>query len=127
MIRLPTVRLPNIGAKRKEEKGKGRRAVPAKTAEESVPARRRPEDSEEREYFVVVQDIPSDINSSDLDVEIARKVTYMVRAQDTQYNSQPVLRIRDVYPGSRILIFTHPGSRIPDPGSRIPDPGSKNR
>jgi hypothetical protein len=33
-----------------------------------------------------------------------------------------VLRIRDVYPGSRILIFTHSGSRIPDPGSRIPDP-----
>ncbi len=26
-----------------------------------------------------------------------------------------MLRIRDVYPGSRILIFTHPGSRIPDP------------
>jgi hypothetical protein len=26
-----------------------------------------------------------------------------------------VWRIRDVYPGSRILIFTHPGSRIPDP------------
>jgi hypothetical protein len=24
----------------------------------------------------------------------------------------PVLRIRDVYPGSQILIFTHPGSRI---------------
>ncbi len=35
----------------------------------------------------------------------------------------PVLRIRDVYPVSRILIFTHPGSRISDPGSRIPDPG----
>jgi hypothetical protein len=33
-----------------------------------------------------------------------------------------VWRIRDVYPGSRILIFTHPGSRIPDLGSRIPDP-----
>jgi hypothetical protein len=33
-----------------------------------------------------------------------------------------VLQIRDVYPGSRILIFTHPGSQIPDPGSRIPDP-----
>jgi hypothetical protein len=32
-----------------------------------------------------------------------------------------VLGIRDVYPGSRILIFTHPGSRIPDLGSRIPD------
>ncbi len=27
---------------------------------------------------------------------------------------------------SRILIFTHPGSRISDPGSRIPDPGFKN-
>jgi hypothetical protein len=33
-----------------------------------------------------------------------------------------VLRIRDVYPGSRILIFTYPGSRISDPGSQIPDP-----
>ena len=32
---------------------------------------------------------------------------------------QSVLRIRDVYPGSRILIFTYPGSRISDPGSRI--------
>jgi hypothetical protein len=32
---------------------------------------------------------------------------------------KPVLRIRDVYPGSRIMIFTHPGSRISDPGSRI--------
>jgi hypothetical protein len=30
----------------------------------------------------------------------------------------PVWRIRDVYPGSRILIFTHPGSRILDPGSK---------
>jgi hypothetical protein len=36
-----------------------------------------------------------------------------------------VLRIRDVYPGSQILIFTHPGSRIPDFGSRIPDFGSR--
>jgi hypothetical protein len=33
-----------------------------------------------------------------------------------------VWRIRDVYPGSRILIFTHPGSRISDLGSRISDP-----
>jgi hypothetical protein len=32
--------------------------------------------------------------------------------------SLAVLRIRDVYPGSRILIFTHPGSRISDPGSK---------
>jgi hypothetical protein len=30
----------------------------------------------------------------------------------------PVLRIRYVYPGSRILIFTHPGSWISDPGSK---------
>ncbi len=29
-----------------------------------------------------------------------------------------VWRIRDVYPGSRILIFTHPGSRVPDLGSK---------
>ncbi len=29
-----------------------------------------------------------------------------------------VLRIRDVYPRSRILIFTHPRSRILDPGSK---------
>jgi hypothetical protein len=36
-----------------------------------------------------------------------------------------VLRIRDVYPGSRILIFTHPGSQISNPGSRIWDPGSQ--
>jgi hypothetical protein len=37
----------------------------------------------------------------------------------------PVLRIRDVYPGSRIRMFPSPGSRILDPGSkrfRIPDP-----
>jgi hypothetical protein len=27
-------------------------------------------------------------------------------------NMKTVLQIRDVYPGSRILIFTHPGSRI---------------
>jgi hypothetical protein len=33
-----------------------------------------------------------------------------------------VLRIRDVYPGSRILIFTLPGSRISVTGSRIPNP-----
>jgi hypothetical protein len=38
-----------------------------------------------------------------------------------------VLRIRDVYPGSRILIFTHPGSRIPDTGSRIPDPNTTTK
>ncbi len=36
-----------------------------------------------------------------------------------QVGQGPVLRIRDVYPGSRILIFTHPGSRIPGLGSRI--------
>jgi hypothetical protein len=39
--------------------------------------------------------------------------------------SGTVLRIRDVYPESRILIFVHPESRIPDLGSLIPDPGSR--
>jgi hypothetical protein len=29
-----------------------------------------------------------------------------------------VLRIRDVHPGIRILIFVHPGSQISDPGSK---------
>jgi hypothetical protein len=29
--------------------------------------------------------------------------------------SYAVLQIRNVCPGSRILIFIHPGSRIPDP------------
>ncbi len=33
-----------------------------------------------------------------------------------------MLRIQDVYPGSRILIFNLPGSRIPDLGSQILDP-----
>jgi hypothetical protein len=36
-----------------------------------------------------------------------------------------VLRIRDVYPGSRILIFTHPGSRIPDPKTGTKERGEK--
>jgi hypothetical protein len=40
-----------------------------------------------------------------------------------------VLRIRDVYPGSRIpdlgSRISDPGSRIPDLGSRISDPGSR--
>ncbi len=43
-----------------------------------------------------------------------------------------MLRIRDVYPGSRIpdpdfypSRIPDLGSRIPDPGSRIPDPGSR--
>jgi hypothetical protein len=37
----------------------------------------------------------------------------------------PVLRIRDAYPGSRILIFTHPGSRIPDPKTATKERGEK--
>ncbi len=43
----------------------------------------------------------------------------------TAYHPQAVWRIWDVYPKSRILIFIHPGSRIPDLGSRIPDLGSR--
>jgi hypothetical protein len=37
----------------------------------------------------------------------------------------PVLRIRDVYSGSRILIFTHPVSRIPDTKTAIKERGEK--
>jgi hypothetical protein len=36
-----------------------------------------------------------------------------------------VLRIRDLYPGSRILIFTHRGSRIPDPKTATKERGEK--
>ena len=36
-----------------------------------------------------------------------------------------MLRILDVYPGSRILIFTHPGSRIPDPKTVTKERGEK--
>ncbi len=36
-----------------------------------------------------------------------------------------MLRIRDVYPGSRILIFTHPGSRISDPKTAKKERGKK--
>jgi hypothetical protein len=39
--------------------------------------------------------------------------------------ARPVLRIRDIYPGSRILIFTHPGSRIPDPKTATKERGEK--
>jgi hypothetical protein len=35
------------------------------------------------------------------------------------------LRIRDVYPGSLILIFTHPRSRIPDPKTATKESGEK--
>jgi hypothetical protein len=38
---------------------------------------------------------------------------------------KPVLRIRDVYPGSRILIFTHFGSRISDPKTATKERGEK--
>ncbi len=40
-------------------------------------------------------------------------------------SQKTVLRIRDVYPGSRILIFTHPRSRIPDPKTATKVRGEK--
>jgi hypothetical protein len=43
--------------------------------------------------------------------------------EEPELNS--VLRIRDVYPGSRILIFTHPGSQIPDPKTATKERGEK--
>jgi hypothetical protein len=39
--------------------------------------------------------------------------------------NKAVWRIWDVYPGSRILIFTHPGSRIPDPKTATKERGEK--
>jgi hypothetical protein len=39
--------------------------------------------------------------------------------------AKAVLRIRDVYSGSRILIFTHPGSRIRDPKTATKERGEK--
>jgi hypothetical protein len=53
------------------------------------------------------------------------KLIHFFIVKKAYYLKRAVLQIRDVYPGSRILIFTHPGSRISDPGSRIPDLGSR--
>jgi hypothetical protein len=39
----------------------------------------------------------------------------------------PVLRIRDVYPGSWFLTIPDPGSQISDLGSRIPDPKTSTK
>jgi hypothetical protein len=36
------------------------------------------------------------------------------------------LRIRDVYPASRVLIFVHPGSRISDPKTATKEKNEKN-
>ena len=41
------------------------------------------------------------------------RTMYVFSENMTLYNFQQLaVLIRDVYPGSRILIFTHPGSRI---------------
>jgi hypothetical protein len=47
------------------------------------------------------------------------------RCQSVKLLKKSVLRIRDVYPGSRILIFTHPGSLIPDPKTATKERGEK--
>jgi hypothetical protein len=44
---------------------------------------------------------------------------------DSPSNKNPVLRIRDVYPESRIPLLTHPGSRIPDPKIATKERGEK--
>jgi hypothetical protein len=54
------------------------------------------------------------------DYEMSEEDARALQVKMTKVNTlQPlclaVLRIRDVYPGSRILIFTHPGSRIQKP------------
>jgi hypothetical protein len=40
----------------------------------------------------------------------------------SEFNKKSSVAGPGCFPGSRILIFTHPGSRIPDLGSRIADP-----
>ena len=48
------------------------------------------------------------------------------RSQNYQYGCVlAVLRIQDFYSGSRILIFTHPGSRISDPKTATKEMGEK--
>jgi hypothetical protein len=50
----------------------------------------------------------------------ANKFISTVRKQKRNYDMQCCgSGMFIVYPGSRILIFTHTGSRISDPGSRI--------
>jgi hypothetical protein len=41
--------------------------------------------------------------------------------------SGAVLRTRDLYHGFQILIFTHPGSKVPGLGSRFPDPKTSTK
>ncbi len=51
-----------------------------------------------------------------------------VSANEYSCTQEPVWRIRDVNPGSRILIFTHPGSwflPIPDPKTATKERGEK--
>jgi hypothetical protein len=45
--------------------------------------------------------------------------------ENNKFKLLTLLRIRDVYPGSRILIFIHPGSRIPDPKTATKEKGEK--
>jgi hypothetical protein len=44
----------------------------------------------------------------------------------TAYSIATSVSVRDVYPGSRILIFTNPGSRIPDPKTATKEGVEKN-
>ncbi len=49
----------------------------------------------------------------------------MLPAVNNILSLKAVLRIRDVYPGSRILIFVHLGSQIPDPKTATKERGEK--
>jgi hypothetical protein len=51
------------------------------------------------------------------------KILFLAAAADV--TSLAVLRIRDVYPGARILVFTHPGSLISDPKTAAKERGEK--
>jgi hypothetical protein len=58
-----------------------------------------------------------------------RKQDHQVPETGPPGTGQPVLRIRDVYPGSRIQLFSIPDPKCLHPGSQIPvsDPGSSSK
>ncbi len=63
-----------------------------------------------------------------MDVSLVKKNVFgcVWHGYDVKLKLEAVWRIRDVYPGSRILIFTPPGSRIPEPKTATKEKGEKN-
>ncbi len=77
------------------------------------------DEEEVRRHFILFVARSISQNISKVWWHVATLLIYFFNNEQSYNIYITVLRIRDVYPGSRILIFTHPGSRISDPGSRI--------